>query len=559
MTTSSKKNKKVSKRIKTTLFQKLGVFGLLCMILLSFQQCANMQRPTGGPKDSLPPIVLEEYPQNFTTNFTERQITITFDEFVKLNSHQKEFSVSPDLETPMMPKIRRRNLIMELPDSLEENTTYTINLGRGLVDFNESNPILNYTYVFSTGPELDSLSISGNVTNGYTKTFDPDKDKDINVILIPTSRDSIFGKRKASIFTTVDTSGNFKLNNLREDSYRIYAIKEQNNDRIYNGIDEWIGFLDDSIYLDRDISGIHLELSRGYQQEFRVLDRKIESSGIALLTFNKPIDNPSIHILDQTELNEAKIDKFSAHNDSVQVFLPHLDFDSIRFEIVDNQQVMDTILIRKPRNLKLDRSIAPTFNISNKVDRIKHIRLTSSTPIQSVDKNKVQLMEDSVSRRNFQLQQDTIDTNIYHIRYNWRPKRNYELLLEEGAIRGFFDETNEETKQTFTYDETENYGDIEITFTGMDNSQQYIVEVISEDKEKVFDKKILPNNHVMSYNNFPTGKYSIRIIWDRNRNARWDPADVWTGTKQENIWYLDRTFTIRANWEQNETAEVKFE
>lgn len=559
MTRTSKKHKNASKRTKISLFQKLGVLGLLFIILLSFQQCANMQRPTGGPKDSLPPVVLNESPANLTRNFNARTITITFDEFVKLNSYQKEFSVSPDLEVPIIPKIRKKNLVLELPDSLEENTTYTINLGKGLVDFNESNPLLNYTYVFSTGPELDSLTISGSVTNGYTKTFDKDKDKDINVILIPVSRDTIFGKRKASIFTTVDTAGNFKLSNLREDAYRIYAIKEQNNDRIYNSPDEWIAFMDDSIYLDKDITGIHLELSKGYQQELRTLERKLESSGIALLTFNKPVDNPSINILDPIEINESKIAKFSADNDSVKVFLPHIDFDSIKFEILENQQVLDTIMIRKPRNLKLERSIVPTLNISNKVDRIRHIRLTSSTPIQSVDKSKIQLMEDSISRRNFQLQQDSIHANLYHIRYNWRAKRNYELILEEGAIKGFFDETNEEKKQTFTYDETENYGDIHINFNGLDTDQQYIVELISENKETIFDKQILPNNHLISYTQFPTGKYTIRIIWDLNRNGRWDPADVWTKRKQEKIWYMDRTFTIRANWEQNETAEVKFE
>ena len=75
---------------------------------------------------------------------------------------------------------------------------------------------------------------------------------------------------------------------------------------------------------------------------------------------------------------------------------------------------------------------------------------------------------------------------------------------------------------------------------------------------KVFESQILPTNHQLAYRKYPTGKYSIRVIWDRNRNGKWDPADVWTMTYQEPIWYLDRTFTIRANWEQNETIDVRF-
>ncbi|MFD2598300.1 Ig-like domain-containing protein [Sphingobacterium corticis] len=517
-----------------------------------------MSRPTGGPKDSLPPKVLAELPANFSTNFDAERITITFDEFVKTTNQQKEFSVSPDLERSPIYKIRKRNLIIDLPDSLEENTTYTINLGKGLVDFNEGNPILNYTYVFSTGPELDSLSVSGSVTNGYTQGFDKEKDKDINVILIPTSRDSIFGKKKASIFTTVDTSGNFKLQNLKEDTYRIYAIKEQNNDRIYNAPEEWIGFLLDSIVLNRDISGIKLELSNGRPNRYRTLDRKIESSGVLLMTFNQSLDEPSIRVLDPVVLNDEIISRYAKTQDSVRLYLPNLDFDSLKLEIADSRGILDTTLIRKPRNLKLERSIAPKFNITNKVDRVKHIEITAATPFANMDKSKVILIEDSIPRRNFQLQADSINPEMFHIRYNWRPKRDYELKLEEGAMIGFFEEVNEEESIKFTMNEADSYGDIYLTFNGLDTAQQYVVELISEDKTKTFQSKILPNSHKMPYTKYPTGKFSIRLIWDKNRNGKWDPADVWTLRKQEPIWYLNRTFTIRANWEQNETIDVEF-
>lgn len=557
MTPISKNSKSRSKQSKNGLYRILCYLGILSVIILSFQSCANMQTPTGGPKDSLPPKILNESPQNYMRNFTARRITIGFDEFVKLNNHQKEFSVSPDLDEPIISKIRRRNLIIELPDSLEENTTYTINLGKGLVDFNESNPILNYTYVFSTGPELDSLSISGTVSNGFTKGFDKEKDKDINVILIPVARDSIFGKKKASIFTTVDTSGTFKFQNLREDTYRIYAIKEQNNDRIFNGTDEWIGFLDDSIYLNKDISGIHLELSPGTPQVFRIMDRKIESDGTANLIFNKSLDSGNIRILNDERLESEKVIQYSALKDSAKIYLPDLEFDSIRLEITSSNEMPDTLLLRKPRNLKLERSIKPIFNITNKVDRVKHITLTANRPLKSVHKPKMVLTEDSV-RRNFQLEQDSVNQSLYHIRFNWKPKKDYELLLEPEAMFGRFEETNEESKLNFTLNEAENYGDIHLNITGLDTTQQYIVELISENKEKVFDKKIVPINHRVSYTKYPIGKFSIRIIWDRNRNNKWDPADVWTKTKQEEIWYLDRIFTIRANWEQNEDINVSF-
>ena len=271
MTQVSKKDNNSLNRLKTALFKNLIFLGLATMIALSFVKCANMQKPTGGPKDSIPPKLLGITPANLSKNFKEKVIEMTFDEYIKTVNPGKEFSISPDLETQPIYKIKKKRFIIELPDSLEENTTYTINFGKGLVDYNEGNPFINYNYVFATGDQLDSLSISGQVKNGYSKDFDLEKDKEVIAILIPTSRDTIFGKRKASYYTTVDSSGNFSFNNLREDTYRVYALKDMNNDKIYNGNDEWIGFLEDSIALTQNVSGIALEYTKGTAPIFRNL------------------------------------------------------------------------------------------------------------------------------------------------------------------------------------------------------------------------------------------------------------------------------------------------
>lgn len=559
MTSDSKKDKNSLNRLKIALITKWPFLLVLIVISFSFFQCANMQRPTGGPKDSLPPKVLNESPANLTKNFKNKEIVLTFDEYIKITNQQKEFTISPDVETQPIYKIKKKNLHIVLPDSLEANTTYTINFGKGLVDYNEGNPLPNYTYVFATGDQLDSLSITGKVMNGYKKTFDYSEDKDVNVILIPTSRDSIFGKRKASYYTAVDSSGNFQFNNLREDTYRIYAIKEQNNDKIFNGPDEWIGFLQDSLVLTSNIHNIHLEYTKGKASILRNLDKKMEKDGSIFLTFNRPLEDPDLRIIAPAELDANKLVRFNETVDTARMYLESVDIDSLNIELSEAGEVMDTIKFRKPRNLKTERIIEPKFNITNKVDRVKHIELRSNYPITSVDKNKILLNEDSVSRRNFQLQQDSIDKEMYHIRFNWRPNRNYEIVLQEKAILGPFDEFNKESKLQFTLNETENYGDIILTFNGLDTAKSYIIELIDEKKENIFDKRAISGTNKLSYIKFNGGKYSIRIIEDSNNNGKWDTGDVYTRTKPERIWYLDRTFTIRANWEQNETIDVKFD
>ncbi|MFD1769270.1 Ig-like domain-containing protein [Sphingobacterium suaedae] len=557
MTQVSKTSENAPERFKTSIFQRILLISYILLLILTLSRCANIQRPTGGPKDSLPPKLLNEAPANFSRNFTEKQITLTFDEYIKLNNQFKEFSISPDVEEIVDYKVRKKNLVITLPDSLEENTTYTINFGKGLVDYNESNPIVNYTYVFATGDELDSLSISGSVKNGFTKSFDQKKDENIKVLLIPTRQDSIFGKKKANIFVNVDTSGNFKFSNLREDVYRIYALKEQNNDRIFNGNDEWIGFQNDSIVLQQDVSDIALEITKAYPKDFRTLEKKIEQTGNVLLTFNKPLRDPKVNILYPAELNDSKVERFSANNDSVKVFLPSEPLDSIRLQLLDGEQVRDTIFIRASKNAKYDREVKPLLNITNRVDRVRHIKLNSATPIASVDKSKILIYEDSVSRRNFQLQQDSVDNQLYHIRFNWRPKRNYELVIQENAMHSPFGDSNKEFKTQFTMDETDNYGNINFTLNGLDSTSQYIVEIIDDQKEKVFDKRIISgSNGTINYRDFPGGKYGLRIIYDDNKNGKWDPADVYSGKQAENVWYLDKTFTIRPNWDQNETITL---
>lgn len=558
MILESNKNNSNTERFKTHSIQNFIFLSFILLISLTLFRCANMQRPTGGPKDSLPPKMLNESPQNFSRNFNAKEIVLTMDEYIKLNNQFKEFSISPDVDKQPEYKVKKKALHIILPDSLEKNTTYTINFGKGLVDYNEGNPILNYNYVFSTGPELDSLTLSGSVKNAYTQEFDEKLDKDVKVLLIPTRQDSIFGKRKANIFTLVDSAGNFTFRNLREDTYRIYALKEQNNDRIYNNPEESIGFIKDSIVLDKNIKDIHLEYSAGKPEKFRTTDKKIEKNGRILLTFNQPLDNPQIRILEPKINTTDQSIQFALTNDSSFIFLRKLDFDSIKFEISDSDKVLDTTLIRRSKNDKYERFIEPKLNISNKVDKIKHITITSLFPIASVDKNKITLKEDTIDRRNFQLQLDTINKNLYHIRFNWKPSKNYELVIAEKAILSPFDDYNKELKTSFTLDETENYGDIKFKIADIEKDVQYIVQLIDEKKEKVFDSQIIKNTTEFSYLKFPGGKYSLRIIKDVNQNRRWDGANVYLKKQAEPIWYLDKSFTIRANWEQNENISLKF-
>lgn len=553
MTTYSKNNKSSSERLKSSLKARMLILSLFLMLIGLSIQCASIQQPTGGPKDSIPPKILQENPTNFSKNFHAKKIIITFDEYIKLANQQKEFSVTPEMESAPQFKVRKKNLEITLPDSLEKNTTYSIYFGKGLVDYNAGNALVNYAYVFATGDKIDSLSISGNVKSATTKEVV----KEVKVLLIPTSQDSIFGKKKANIFTTTDTAGNYKLNNLREGTYRIYALQEKNNDRIYNAADEEIGFLKDSIVLDRDLSNINLEIFKGIPKKFRTQEKKFEKNGSVLLVFNRRVDQPKLEILNDEVNNKDKIVRFSKTSDSASIFLPNLKIDSLKLILSENDAPLDTILVRKG-NVKIDQTIEPIFSQNNgKVDRITHLQVSAITPIKSIDKTKVKFKEDSLLRANYQLAVDSANSNIYHIRYNWRKEKKYQIEFTEGAINGYFGETNKDKKIELVYDDSENYGDLTFDFTDLDSNTTYLVELINEKKDRVYRvDRIDADTPKVLYKQYPGGKYTIRVIRDDNNNGIWDTGDVEQRTFPEPVVYLNKVFTIRANWEQKDSFSL---
>jgi len=234
--------------------KKASFFAVILSIFslsLILYGCANRQLPQGGPRDHTPPKLLKATPGNMTRNFKAKQIQLEFDEFFKLNNEFTEISISPTPAKLPEYKVRRKSLIIDLKDSLEKNTTYVINFGKAIGDVNENNILKNFTYVFSTGIHIDSLSISGNVINNETQL----KENNVTVMLFTLKQDSLlFGKKRPTIFTTTDSSGNFTLSNLHPDEYRIYALKETTPNKIYDKDDELISFTKKSPATVRNIS-----------------------------------------------------------------------------------------------------------------------------------------------------------------------------------------------------------------------------------------------------------------------------------------------------------------
>jgi uncharacterized protein (DUF2141 family) len=528
-------------------------FYYLLLIVGLIYSCASIQMPQGGPKDEAPPKVLKMEPKDLSTNFNANKITIDFNEFIKLANEFKEFSISPEMEKPPILKAKLRRLEIELQDTLEKNTTYTLNFGKAIADITEGNFIKNFTYVFSTGPTLDSLSIGGNVKNALTGA----NELDALVFILPLAKDTIFGKKKPAFFTLTDSSGNFKLRNLRKDTYKIYALKETGGDKIYQQFTDEIGFIKEPFVLDKNIDTLKLKIFKELAKDFRIVDRRLNTDGSINMEFNQRLRKPEIRVIDPAAIDAGKVVRFTKNNDSLKLWLKDLSFDSVKVAIFDEGKGLDTVKFTRAKKDTYTRNIQAGDNlIGNMLNPFKNLKLNFNFPIETIDISKITLLEDSIPRKGFTLTKDSLDILSYTFTYPWKKKEKYILKIGENAVTGILNSKNKEITKTFELDEADNYSSLYINVTAPDTTKNYILELVNEKKEIVVgSQRILKSGQVI-FANYKSGIYYARIVYDDNKNGIWDTGNVTQGIQPEQIWYEPKEFSIRANFERREQITI---
>ena len=230
------------KRNRRNIFKREW-FGIM-VVALCIYACANRGYPEGGPKDETPPQVVEEVPLSYTTNFKAKRVNIYFDEFVQLNDINNKFIFSPPVKKDPKVSLKGKYVQVAIPDSLRENTTYSLDFADAIVDNNESNPLGFYRYVFSTGERIDTLELGGTVVNA--ESYEPVLG--VLVALYEKSGDSIPLKELPDYIARTDSSGNFRLTNLREGHYRVMAIEDANRDKMYTPESEMFAWMDTTVF-----------------------------------------------------------------------------------------------------------------------------------------------------------------------------------------------------------------------------------------------------------------------------------------------------------------------
>ncbi len=227
---------------------------LIPKILVLTTGCAQIVSPTGGKRDSLPPKLLDARPELRTTNFTGNRITLNFDEYILIDQLRENLLVSPTPKNDPYVDFKLKTATIRLRDTLEPNTTYTIDLGNAIRDNNENNILKGFSYIFSTGPLIDSLSFNGNVQIAETGKAD----STLQVYLYKDLDDSAVHKRKPKYIARLDSTGNFSFKNLAPGLYDVYALKDGDGGKTYNSPVEMFAFADSPVNVNLNASSVNL-------------------------------------------------------------------------------------------------------------------------------------------------------------------------------------------------------------------------------------------------------------------------------------------------------------
>lgn len=533
--------------------KRYGLLPLLFVLLLT--GCAKRGSITGGLKDTLSPVLKSSIPKNYATEFKGNTIRLTFDEYIKLKDINKQLIVSPPMAAApeVTPSSASKYLIIKIKDTLLPNTTYSFNFGQSILDNNEGNPYPQFKYVFSTGSYIDSLSLSGRVKDALEKKTD----NFVTVMLYEVDEkynDSMVYKNVPRYVTnTLDSTTSFKLENLKAGKYKLVALKDENANYKFNPANEKIGFHSEFITIPND-TVYEIELFKEVSA-FKSMKPSQASNNRLLMGYEGNTKDAKVTVKKGGQIIESLITPF-AEKDSIQIWYKPVKFeagvktDSLQINVTKENYNADYAI--KIKNQKKD-SLNFTANYKDILPLREKFALTATVPIVKTDASKIQLFnKDSVAVA-FQTVYDESKQEV-GFEFNKEPLQKYQLRLFPGALTDFLEQTND----TLTYKlETRNvseYGNLSLK---LENVKQFpIIIELTNAKGEVLYSAYSEDRSKIDFNLVSPALFTLRVIYDANKNKRWDTGSFLEQRQTEQVIYFPKEVDVRANWDVEQTFNL---
>ena len=529
------------------------VYILFSLIILF--GCAKRGTPTGGPKDSIPPILVNASPKLNSTNFDSEEIRLTFDEWIKLDKVQDQLIISPPLEKSSY-EIKplsgvTKKVFLNFLDSLAPETTYTINFGNSIKDNNENNPLTFFSYTFSTGETIDSLYIRGNTKDAFSQ--ESDEFISLQLYLVDSLfKDSIVFQNKPTYISNTLDSTNYKFQNLKEGKYLLIALKDVDNNYFFDPYYDKIGFIDSLITLPRD-SVIDLKL---FKEETEIIWDKphfINSEKIGFGYYGKlDLDKIKIESNIPDSVNYVFIKE--KETDTLNLWLSRNSFDSLNFSLIET----DTI---KLTTVKFDRkrdSLIDSLNINSKTVNVIHLKesfkISSNIPLNKIEDSLITIRDiDSLiipftTSINDRLDEIDIDFEV-------SPSDDYDIFIKPGAIKDIRGTENDSLQFNVVSQTLEDYGNVFLDVIA-NNDSKYILHLLDSNSNIIREFKNVNSLSTYIFDYIRPGKYTFRLIEDLNSNDLWDTGNYLKQVQPEPVYYFPSELDVRANWDLNETFNL---
>jgi hypothetical protein len=582
------------------------LFSVVAMFiaLAFYSSCANQGMPTGGPKDSLPPVLVETSPPLQGLNFSGKEVRLTFDEFIISDAVSEELIVSPPLQKRPSIRTKSRSLIVSFNEDLKPDATYSLDFKNSVVDNNERNAYKNLRMTFSTGSEIDTFRVAGVVKNSFT--LDPSEK--IMVMLHSNLNDSAIRTVIPDYVARTDERGLFLFDNLKAGAYRLYALNDANRNLTYDAGAEEIAFADSLIIptaefraeADTLVSGADSLLITGNTYFFpkpvylRIFTEKIyeqfieksdrESRNKVHFIFNEPVsDTLGIRLLNSIpedpfiiEHNPARdsitvwiTDSLVAASDTLKFQLAYLVPDSLKQMVIS----LDTLNLvyterQKPETRRRGRDDEETSELVqfNFTDNIKTtgfdlnipIRITMPEPVKSFDLSTIRLInaEDlTETALPVVISADTVRWRTWRIDYDWEPNTPYILEIDSAAAENIYGITSHSFKKKFTTQKDDFYGSIILHLASVEDP--LIIQLLDNSKEeKVVKVLYTESDGTVIFDYLAPAKYKVKIIFDSNNNREWDTGSFDGLLQPERVAYLPEIIKVRSNWDNEYTWDL---
>ncbi len=520
----------------------------------------------GGEKDEIPPKLVSVNPGNESLNVKPNTIELTFDEYVKAETPNKQIIITPRINKDEMQVTASRNrILIKLNQELEDSTTYVFNFQKSIKDITESNPAENLKLVFSTGPFIDSLTFSGKV--GYVFPPREKNFKDVLVGLYPLGDTTDVLTGPPYYLSTADSTGKFKISNIKSGSYTAYAWHDANNSLKAEDKSEAYAFLGDTLEITENMDGAEFLLAKADLAKFRINRASPSGSNFDVVINKTPVKIEVDHESLNKELfyrrNEKTLRFYhtSITNDSIPVKLNMVD--SVGFKIDT------TLYVKFEKSDRAKEKLEPTFNSTKPFLNTLTSELNFNKPVVEINFDSLFVKYDTAS---------IIQITSEHIRFE-HPDQKTKLLFNipisqniknenftiwAGAstfqdVEGLINEKSIETSARRLKKETLAE---EVKIEVNTKELPIILQVLNK-RDEVIEERYLTESNTTIFRTLEGGVYQIRAIIDRNKNKIWDTSNMRENRQAEPVYYLynpndnnSRDITIRGGWSIELTIET---